>query len=234
MKNENYITIQGWMINVLKLKGNELVLFSIIYGFSQDNNSEYKGSINYISNSLQISKRSAVNLINRLVDKNYIIKIEDESGNRFKYNYDLINNLLGSAKNAQEVVQKMHRGSAKNAQTGSAKSAYNNILNNNNTNNNINKKKLFRNSIYSNYEEVKKYMLSKKELIDKYKGADLRYYIEAVEIWTDKNDIKRTDKGWMSTIRGFMLSDIKKNELKKIKTVSSVKNSVIEKTKKYD
>ena len=34
MENNNYINIQGWMINNLGLKGNALVIYAIIYGFS--------------------------------------------------------------------------------------------------------------------------------------------------------------------------------------------------------
>ena len=37
VKNENYLVIQGWMITELKLKGNELLIYAIIYGFSQNN-----------------------------------------------------------------------------------------------------------------------------------------------------------------------------------------------------
>ena len=35
IQNEKYITIQGWMVNELNLKGNSLIIYSIIYGFSQ-------------------------------------------------------------------------------------------------------------------------------------------------------------------------------------------------------
>lgn len=34
VKPENYITIQGWMRTELDLKGNELNLYAIIYGFT--------------------------------------------------------------------------------------------------------------------------------------------------------------------------------------------------------
>ena len=35
MKNENYITIQGWMVNELKLTGNDLICYALIYGFTK-------------------------------------------------------------------------------------------------------------------------------------------------------------------------------------------------------
>ena len=35
---ENYITVQGWMVTDLNLKGNELLIYACIYGFSQAEN----------------------------------------------------------------------------------------------------------------------------------------------------------------------------------------------------
>ena len=49
IKNENYITIQGWMINELGLKGNSLIIYANIYGFSQNNDCEFIGSANYLA-----------------------------------------------------------------------------------------------------------------------------------------------------------------------------------------
>jgi len=48
MNNKDYIVIQGWMINELKLSGNDLLTYSLIYGFSKDGQSEYTGSIKYL------------------------------------------------------------------------------------------------------------------------------------------------------------------------------------------
>ena len=36
---DNYIVIQTFMIRELKLKGNELILYALIHGFSQDGTS---------------------------------------------------------------------------------------------------------------------------------------------------------------------------------------------------
>lgn len=35
IKDENHIVIEGWMVTKLKLVGNELIIFALIYGFSQ-------------------------------------------------------------------------------------------------------------------------------------------------------------------------------------------------------
>ncbi len=77
MNNENYINIQGWMINELKLKGNELVLYAIIYGFSQDGKSEYYGSVRYISKAMQITPGSASKILNKLIEKKLITRTSE-------------------------------------------------------------------------------------------------------------------------------------------------------------
>ena len=76
MKNESYYQISGWMINKLKLKGIELNVYAIIYGFSQDNESEFKGSLNYVAEWLNCSKTTAFNLLNKLADDGFIKKTE--------------------------------------------------------------------------------------------------------------------------------------------------------------
>jgi DNA-binding Lrp family transcriptional regulator len=73
MKNENYITIQGWMVNELCLTGNDLICYALIYGFTQ--NGEYwDKSTKYISEWLGVSTRSVMDIIKRLVDKNLLDK----------------------------------------------------------------------------------------------------------------------------------------------------------------
>jgi hypothetical protein len=35
---KNYVTIQGWQVSELKLSGNELIAYALIYGFCQAKN----------------------------------------------------------------------------------------------------------------------------------------------------------------------------------------------------
>ena len=74
-KNNNTITISGWMVNELKLSGNDLILYAMIYGFSQDGESEYYGSLNYICSAINCSKPTAIKTLNSLIDKGLIFKI---------------------------------------------------------------------------------------------------------------------------------------------------------------
>lgn len=69
-----FITIQDWMVKDLELKGNELLTYALIYGFSQDRESEFKGSINYICEWLNTSKSTAMRTLKKLVDMGVIRK----------------------------------------------------------------------------------------------------------------------------------------------------------------
>lgn len=92
IKNNNYITIQGWMINELNLSGNDLIVYAIIYGFSQDEESSFKGSREYLSNWCNSTIRGIQKNLNNLLEKNLIIKEETELGKicRYKCNPDFI------------------------------------------------------------------------------------------------------------------------------------------------
>ena len=76
MKNENFITIQGRMVNDLKLKGNELLVYSIIYGFSQDGNNWFNWSLQYLSEWTNSTKQGVLKNLQSLVIKWFIEKKE--------------------------------------------------------------------------------------------------------------------------------------------------------------
>lgn len=76
MKDINYITIQGWMRTKLNLKGNELITYALIYGFTQDEDSWFSGSSSYVANWLGIEKRNALEVLKKLTEKGLIIKQE--------------------------------------------------------------------------------------------------------------------------------------------------------------
>lgn len=124
IKDENYILIQGWMITELSLKGNELLIYAIIYGFSQIENQSFNGSLQYLAEWTNSTKQSAIKCLKALIDKGYIGKNE-------KY----INNV----KFCEYYATKFNRVVNK-VEQGSKQSLPNNIEYNieyNNSNNNI-------------------------------------------------------------------------------------------------
>lgn len=70
----NYISIQGWMVTRLNLKGNELLVYAIIYGFSQDGESRYTGSRRYLADWCGCSVKTVGNALASLVAKGLISK----------------------------------------------------------------------------------------------------------------------------------------------------------------
>ena len=134
MKYENYITIQGWMVSELKLSGNNLLTFALIYGFCQDGESEFKGSINYICKWLNCSRPTAIKSLKYLCENNLIIKtvknINDVNFNRYKVNLLVVKKLnIGSKETLLGSKETLHAGSKETLPN-------NNILDNNNNNNN--------------------------------------------------------------------------------------------------
>lgn len=124
VKNENFITIQGWMLNELHLKGNELLVFALIYGFSQDENSVFSGSLSYMADWTNTTKQSVINTLQKLVEKNLIIKVEK-----------IVNNIkLADYKINLMVVKNFDHPSQKFLLGGSQKFLPHNINNNNNNN----------------------------------------------------------------------------------------------------
>lgn len=129
MKNNNYFIIQGWMINELKLSGNDLMTYAIIYGFSQDGESEFTGSLSYLQSFLGVgSKNTAKASLTRLEEKGLIIKKENYiNGVKFcKYSHNTTV-LNGGAENAQ-AYQNLNTGIAK-IDIGIAKSDMGGIAN---------------------------------------------------------------------------------------------------------
>lgn len=103
IKAENYINIQGWMVTKLKLKGNALLIYAIIYGFSQDGESLYTGTQGYLAEWISSSKETVRKTLNDLVEKNYVIKIVEDISNvqfyRYKVNAEYVNMPLEDSDN---------------------------------------------------------------------------------------------------------------------------------------
>lgn len=67
--DENFVVVQGWMINRLKLKGNELLVYALIYGFSQSETHSFNGSYKYIAEWLGSCEKTAFNVVQDLENK---------------------------------------------------------------------------------------------------------------------------------------------------------------------
>lgn len=115
IKDENYYQISGWMINQLNLKGNALNVYAIIYGFTQDGQSVFTGSRQYLCDFTGATKPTIDKALDELVNKGFITRIVEVLNgvtfNKYKANLDILNftssketlppskeNLLGGSK----------------------------------------------------------------------------------------------------------------------------------------
>lgn len=72
-----YITIQQEMRDLLGLKGNELIVFAFINGYSQEGQGCYYGSLAHLQEVCGIaSRQTAIAILKSLCEKGYIIKTE--------------------------------------------------------------------------------------------------------------------------------------------------------------
>lgn len=171
MKNENYIQIQGWMINELNLKGNELMLYAIIYGFSQDGQSEYYGSQRYIAKALKISLPTINHLIAKLIQKK-LIKLLKES------HYQAIYSVKETLTHQNKVLKKVKQG-VKESLTLSVKETLTNNIYTNNKNNNSSELSSRQDNSTFNFNEILEKMEKSNNILNviiatywRYKSSD--------------------------------------------------------------
>ncbi len=84
VRRERYICIQEFMVRDLGLKGNELIVYALLYGFTQDGEQYFSGSLNYIANWINASKSTAQSVIKSLLGKGCLVK-RDNFVNNVKF-----------------------------------------------------------------------------------------------------------------------------------------------------
>ena len=102
IKDENYFQVSGWMINRLNLKGIHLEIFAIIYGFTQDGENEFTGSVQYLCDFTGTSRPTVINALKKLTEDNLLEKraevINGVTFNRYKVNLQGIKNFYSGSK----------------------------------------------------------------------------------------------------------------------------------------
>ena len=83
IKDNNFIVIPGFIVNKYKLKGNDLLIYSIIYGFSQGG-SCFCGSIQYLCDWTNSSRPGVKNSLDHLIELGLIEKIEGSPTNKYR------------------------------------------------------------------------------------------------------------------------------------------------------
>ena len=140
ISDRTYITIQGWMRTDLKLSGNELIVYAIIYGFSQNKQGEFTGSAQYLADWVGCTRRTVMTILNKLVEAKLISKTEISLNNnekRVSYRAEMgCEKISQGVKNFHMGCEKISHGGVKKFHRGCEKISHNININNNTNNNN--------------------------------------------------------------------------------------------------
>lgn len=117
----NYITILDFMVSDLGLKGNELIVFALIYGFCQDGSSKFYGSFSYIQERTGISNFTVNDCLKKLVEKDYLVKEKEYIKGVNICSYSLSEKILG-------VMRKPHSPYEETSFRGYEKTSHNNTI----------------------------------------------------------------------------------------------------------
>ena len=111
MDHTGYTSIPDWMLSY-DLDIYETIILAVIYGFSQDGESTFKGSIRYLSEKAKCSRRKVTMVLPKLVAMGLVTKIDKD---------------IRGVHLCEYKVSPMCIGYAPYAQGGSASDAHNNI-----------------------------------------------------------------------------------------------------------
>lgn len=235
-KIDNYITVPGFAIVELGLSGNELLCYSLIYGFTQDKETEFRGSLNYVASALNVTKQNAKKIIDRLIDRGLIEKREMFfSGVKFCH---YVANRYGVTEKATGRYQNNNTGVAEIATPPVTETATH-IDNKDNSIDRIEHTAdgglfptepafetvtvtrprrtaepsacLFENSRFADYNAF-----AAEFTAPEFAGVDLVYYFHAVKDWSAQKGKKMKD--WIATARNFMRRDMENKKLHRLNT----------------
>ena len=131
IKSKNFVVIPGWAVTELGLKGNALIIYSVIYGFSQVEGVGhcFKGSIDYLAEWTNSTRTGVERVLKDLVEEGLLEKTISSPTNIYK------------AVDPDIVINKRKAGLPENLGEGLRKSEGDtqNILDNNINNKNNNK-----------------------------------------------------------------------------------------------
>lgn len=193
IKDGNYIVIQSFMVKDLHLKGNELLIYAIIYGFTQDGEHQFNGGQQYLAEWTNSTKTGVYKALKRLVEKGLIERIDGSINGVNFVNYRLTK-LMG-------VLNKVNEG----------------VLNKVNPNNIDIDNKIDNKDIYGEFKNV---LLTKDEYA-KLKEKGLLEYIEDLSIYIDKIGIAAANKKYKShysTILSWSRKDRSEKKIGRLKS----------------
>lgn len=220
VKDGNYIVIQSFMVKDLKLKGNELLTYAIIYGFSQNGEDKFTGSLQYICDWTNSTKQGIMKSLKSLVEKGLILKNEIYKNNVKFVEYQATDfTTMQQSLTGNET--KFNGGSEQSLTEDMQQSLPNNIVNN--LNNNIENKIVSIRFKKPTLEDIKNYCNERNNNVDPQRFYD---YYESNGWKVGKNSMK----DWKAAVRTWersnstqqnkatfdVSSKVRKNEFKQV------------------
>ena len=107
MKDDSYVVIQAFMLNDLELKGNELIVYATIYGFTQDGEHWFYGTKGYLAEWCGATKGTVGNCLKSLVAKGLLERREKTHMGQTKIEYRAVKNANTPYKNCDTTHTKI-------------------------------------------------------------------------------------------------------------------------------
>ena len=208
------------MVTELKLSGNNLLAYALIYGFSQDGNSEFTGSINYDCNWLNCSRPTAIKALKELCELKLIFKSE--------------NNINGVVFNRYKIslegVKKLNGGSKETLHGGSKETLPNNTIINN-TNNNIVNKIIPKTELQLAFDS---YLEMRKKIKKPATGKAIEFVKNKLKTLANGSELVAIEILNQSTLNSWVdVYPLKNDNSKKEKPTMRTTNEVFDKAKEF-
>ena len=129
--DKNYIVIQSFMVSELGLKGNELLIYAIIFGFSQTTGQAFHGSLTYLESWTNSTRPTVISSLKSLVEKGLIEKEEQTINGVKRCGYYVVDNSTDGKETPQGVVKNFNEGSKKTLPNNILYNIVDNIVDNN-------------------------------------------------------------------------------------------------------
>ena len=217
VKDGNFITIQSFMVKDLKLKGNELLTYAIIYGFSQNGESKFTGSLQYIADWTNSTKQGVMKNLKSLVEKGLIVKTDIyENGVKFvKYHATEFNPMQ---QNLTGYATEFNGGMQQSLTPPIQHSLPNNISLNNKENNINNNKGVYIRTAEGNYLGIYKNVKLKEnelaKLNEEYGEQNTRDAIDHLSEYIELKGYKA--KSHYLALRKWVYTAVKEEHIKKV------------------
>lgn len=92
LNDKRYVLIDPDMVNLYHLKSYELILFALIDGYNKNNLTVHQDNLNYLRSFLTVHKQTFNATLNRLIEKQLIIKRSDGIGSYIYISKRYVNN----------------------------------------------------------------------------------------------------------------------------------------------